>query len=468
MRITRNGGALLNQAAAIVLAAGEGTRMRSAIPKVAHEILGTPIVRYVVDAARAAGVGRIVTVVGHGADAVREIVADTEIVVQEEQLGTGHAVRAAESILTGLEGPVLVLAGDAPLLQPRTLVDMVRTMLGTGAACTLLTARFPDPTGYGRIIRDEHGDVAAIVEQRDLAPGQIGIGECNAGIYCFDAAALFFALARVKPVNAQGEYYLTDVVELMRAEGMGVGALELEDPDDSHGINTRVQLAAAAKLMQARINNAHMLAGVTMTDPGLVWIGPDVKIGRDVTIGPMTELMGETCIADGARIGPSTRILDSVVEADAVVEQSVVRQARIGERAAVGPNSFVRPGTVLGPDTKVGSFVEVKNSTIGEGSKVPHLSYVGDATIGTGVNIGAGSITCNFDGRAKHPTIIGDGAFIGSATMLVAPVEIGPDAMTAAGSAIAKDVPAGALGIERAEQRTIEGWANRRKAENDD
>jgi bifunctional UDP-N-acetylglucosamine pyrophosphorylase/glucosamine-1-phosphate N-acetyltransferase len=459
----------LKQAAAIVLAAGEGTRMRSALPKVAHEILGVPLVRYVVDAARAAGVGRVVTVVGHGAEAVGALVPETEIAVQEQQLGTGHAVRAAESALEGFEGPVLVLAGDAPLLRPETLTELVATWRSTGAGCVLLSARLAEPDGYGRIVRDELGGVMAIVEHRDLTPEQAAIDECNSGIYCFDARTLFSALGRITPANAQGEYYLTDVIALMRDEGLGIGALTLEDPEESHGINTRVQLAYATQLMQRRINVRHMLAGVTMTDPGLVWIGPGVTLGRDVVIEPMSQLTGATSVADGARIGPSTRVFDSVVEAGAVVEQSVVRNARIGERACVGPNSFVRPGTVLGPDSKVGSFVEVKNSSIGEGSKVPHLSYVGDATVGTGVNIGAGSITCNYDGRTKHPTIIGDGAFIGSATMLVAPVEIGPGAMTAAGSAIAKDVPAGALGIERAEQRTIEGWANRRKpAESDE
>jgi bifunctional UDP-N-acetylglucosamine pyrophosphorylase/glucosamine-1-phosphate N-acetyltransferase len=458
----------VKQAAAIVLAAGEGTRMRSALPKVAHEILGVPLVRYVVDAARTAGVGRVITVVGHGAEAVGALVADTETAVQEQQLGTGHAVRCAEAALSGFDGPVLVLAGDVPLLRSETLVALVEKLREAKAACVLLTARFPDPAGYGRIVRDDRGGVAAIVEHKDLTPDHAVTDECNAGVYCFDAALLFDALSRITPANAQGEYYLTDVVALLRADGHAVEALTLAEPDESHGINTRVQLAVAARHMQRRINEAHMLAGVTMIDPSLVWIGPAVTIGTDVVIEPMTVLAGASSIADHVSLGPSTQILDSTVEANALVEQSVVRGARIGERACVGPNAFIRPGTVLGPDTKVGSFVEVKNSAVGEGSKVPHLSYIGDATIGTGVNIGAGSITCNYDGRGKHPTVIGDDAFIGSATMLVAPVKIGDGAMTAAGSAIAKDVPAGALGIERAEQRTIEGWADRRKAENDD
>ncbi|HEY5468752.1 MAG TPA: bifunctional UDP-N-acetylglucosamine diphosphorylase/glucosamine-1-phosphate N-acetyltransferase GlmU [Coriobacteriia bacterium] len=455
----------MKQAAAIVLAAGEGTRMRSSLPKVAHEILGVPLVRYVIDAARDAGVARIVTVVGARADAVGALASDTEIAVQAERLGTGHAVASARAALEGFAGPVLVLAGDVPLLRAETLARLLEVQAGTGAACVVLTARFPDPTGYGRVIRGEGGQVTGIVEQRDLGEANLSCGECNAGVYCFDAERMFSALERVTPHNAQGEYYLTDTIAILRSDGLAVDTVALENADEAHGINTRVQLAHAARLMQHRINVGHMLAGVTMTDPSLVWIGPNVVLGRDVVIEPMSELIGATEVADGARIGPSTRMRDSYVGAGAVVEQSIVREARIGERASVGPNAYLRPGTVLGAGSKAGSFVEVKNSTIGEGSKVPHLSYVGDATLGTGVNVGAGSITCNYDGHAKNRTVIGDDAFIGSATMLVAPVEIGEGAMTAAGSAISKDVPAGALGIERAQQRNIEGWRARRNAE---
>ena len=458
----------MKQAAAIVLAAGEGTRMRSSLPKVAHEILGVPLVRYVIDAARSAGVDRIVTVVGSGADAVGRIAGDTEIAVQGERLGTGHAVGCARTALAGLTGPVLVLAGDVPLLRAETLARLIEVREQTGAACVMLTARFPDPTGYGRVIRDGNGTAVAVVEQRDLTTEQAPCGECNAGVYCFDTEALFAALQRVTPENTAHEYHITDTIALLHGDGLLVETVALENPDEAHGINTRVQLAHAARLMQHRINVGHMLAGVTMTDPSLVWIGPKVVLGRDVVVEPMSELLGATEVADGARIGPSTRMRDSIVGAGAVVEQSTVREARIGEGACVGPNAFLRPGTVLDPGSKVGSFVEVKNSTIGEGSKVPHLSYVGDATLGRGVNVGAGTITCNYDGRTKNRTVIGDDAFIGSDTMLVAPVEIGEGAMTAAGSAISKDVPAGALGIERSQQRNIEGWAARRKTETDE
>jgi len=456
------------QAVAIVLAAGEGTRMRSTLPKVAHEVLGVPLVRWVVDAVLGAGIERIVTVVGHGGDAVAALVPDTETVVQQTRLGTGDAVCAAADALGGFDGPVVVVAGDVPLVRSETLAGLLGSWRSAEAACTVLTALIPDPTGYGRIVRDEAGVVTGIVEQKDLDAGQQAISECNVGIYCFDARSLFDALVHITPANAQSEYYLTDVVALLHAQGRRVTAVALDDIDESHGVNTRVQLAAVARILQRRVNEQHMLAGVTMTDPDLVWIGPGVTIGRDTVIEPMTTLSGDTHVGEGAHVGPGSRVSDSTIGAGALVEQSIVRGARIGERATVGPNAFVRPGTVLEPGSRVGSFVEVKNSTIGEGSKVPHLSYMGDATIGSGVNVGAGSITCNYDGRKKHRTIIGDGAFIGSDTMLVAPVEIGEGAATGAGSAITKDVPAGALGIERTTQRNVEGWADRRKAARDD
>lgn len=452
------------QAAAIVLAAGEGTRMRSARPKVAHELLGVPLVRWVVDAVRGAGAERIVTVIGHGAEAVASLVSDTETVIQQSRLGTGDAVKSAAGALADFDGPVVVVAGDVPLVRSETIAALVQAWSDTSSACVVLTARIPDPTGYGRIIRDAAGFVIGIVEHKDLADDQLSIGECNVGIYCFDSRLLFETLDHITPANAQGEYYLTDVVALLHGGGDRVTALTLDDVDESHGVNTRVQLAAVAGILQRRINEAHMLAGVTMTDPGLVWIGPQVTIGRDVVIEPMTTLAGVTHIGECAHIGPNTRVYDSTIGADAVVEQSVLRGATVSERATVGPNAFLRPGACLASGARVGSFVEVKNSTIGEGSKVPHLSYIGDATIGSGVNVGAGSITCNYDGRDKHRTVIGDGAFIGSDTMLVAPVEIGAGAATGAGSAIVEDVPAGALGIERTAQVNVEGWSDRRKA----
>jgi bifunctional UDP-N-acetylglucosamine pyrophosphorylase/glucosamine-1-phosphate N-acetyltransferase len=450
-------------AAAIILAAGEGTRMRSSLPKVAHRIMGVPMVSLVVAAAREAGCDPIVVVTGHHAEVVEELLSGETCVRQEQQLGTGHAVRSAESLFAGFDGSVVVLSGDTPLMRPATIAGLVEAREGAGAAASLLTACLADPFGYGRIVRDETEEIVGIVEQRDLGGHQESIHEVNTGTYCFDSATLFAHLDRLTDHNAQGEYYLTDIIGVLRSEGHSVIGIESVSHEETWGVNTRVQLAAASRVLQRRINEAHMLAGVTMTDPDLVWVAPTVALGRDVVLEPMTFLYGDTKVEDRAVIGPSSTVVDSTVGEGAVVESSVVRGVRVGAGATVGPMGFLRPGTVLGSRAKTGAFVEVKNSTVGEGSKVPHLSYVGDATIGRDVNIGAGTITCNYDGVNKHHTDIGDGAFVGSDTMLVAPVTIGEGAVTGAGSAITKDVPAGALGIERTEQRIVEGWVARKR-----
>jgi bifunctional UDP-N-acetylglucosamine pyrophosphorylase / glucosamine-1-phosphate N-acetyltransferase len=452
---------------AVVLAAGEGTRMKSEIPKVAHRILGKPLVRWVVDAAREGGAEHVVTVIGHRADIVEGIVGDTTRALQEEQLGTGHAVICALEATGDLSGPVVVLAGDVPLIRAETIARLIDAQVTSGAACVLLSAIFPDPTGYGRVVRDEGGSVKAIVEHRDLSGDMAQIDEGNVGIYCFDGAALSAHLHRLEASNKQQEYYLTDLIAIFVAEDLGVDAIVLDDPDESHGVNSRVQLAEVGKIMQRRINERHMLAGVTMTDPDLVWIGPDVTIGPDTELLPMTSLLGDTRIGTGVLAGPNSRITDSTVGDGAVIDSSVLVQAEVGPGATVGPVAYLRPGALLGPKAKAGACVEIKNSTVGEGSKVPHLSYIGDATIGAGVNIGAGSITCNYDGINKHRTVIEDEAFIGSDTMLVAPVTIGARSVTAAASAITKDVAPGSLSIERGEQREIAGWADKRRAEND-
>ncbi len=448
---------------ALILAAGEGSRMKSDTPKVAHRVLGVPMVRLVVDAARGAGCGRVVVVTGHGADAVEALLEDFEVVRQDEQLGTGHAVKCAAGLLAGVGGSLVVLSGDTPLMRPETIAGLIAVRESSGSAMTLLTAELTDPTGYGRIVRSRDGEVEEIVEDRDASPQQRALTEVNTGTYCFDASVLFAHLERLSNDNAQGEYYLTDMVSVFRAEGLTVSAVLVEDPLDTLGVNSRVQLAEATKVLQRRVNRAHMLAGVTMVDPDLVWISPGVEIGRDVEIWPMSFLAGATRVGDGASIGPDTRVTDSRVGARATVDSSVVVGAIIGDGATVGPAAYLRPGTTLGANAKAGSCVEIKNSTVGDGSKVPHLSYIGDTTIGEDVNVGAGTITCNFDGTAKHRTVIGDGAFIGSDTMLVAPVEIGKDAATGAGSTITCDVPAGSLAVERSDQRVIEGWAARRK-----
>ncbi|TDB38306.1 MAG: bifunctional UDP-N-acetylglucosamine diphosphorylase/glucosamine-1-phosphate N-acetyltransferase GlmU [Actinobacteria bacterium] len=451
-------------AAALILAAGEGTRMKSSLPKVAHRILGIPLVRYVVDAAHDAGCDRVVVVTGHGAEVVEELLGDETCVRQERQLGTGHAVMCADAALKGVSGSLVILSGDSPLLRASTIARLVEARETSRAAAVVLTTTLDDPTGYGRIVRDGAGALSAIVEHKDLGPSQLGITEVNTGTYCFDAEVLFEHLDRLGNANAQGEYYLTDMIALFRAEGLLVADIATDDPLETLGVNTRVQLAEAAKVLQRRINREHMLAGVTMTDPDLVWIAPTVSLGRDIVLEPMTMLAGATVIGDHCIIGPDSRITDSTVGVRVVVDSSVVLGSVIGDDASVGPRAYLRPGTVLEPRARAGTSVEIKNSVVGEGSKVPHLSYIGDATIGKGVNVGAGTITCNYDGARKHRTVIGDGAFIGSDTMLVAPVTVGEGAITGAGSAIAKDVPAGALGIERCEQRNVDGWAARKKA----
>jgi bifunctional UDP-N-acetylglucosamine pyrophosphorylase/glucosamine-1-phosphate N-acetyltransferase len=447
---------------ALILAAGEGTRMKSSTPKVAHRILGVPIVRWVVDAARAAGCDEIIAVTGHRAESVEALIEDVTCVRQEEQLGTGHAVMCARDALAGHDGSLVVLAGDTPLLDPDTISGLVAMRESSGSAVTVLTAHMLDPTGYGRIVRDRDGGVARIVEDKDCTPEERRIAEINTGTYCFDLDVLFAHLDRLGKANAQGEYYLTDIIGVFKSEGLSVSALVTDDPLETLGINSRLQLAEASRVMQRRINRYWMTEGVTMTDPDLVWIGPDVELERDVELLPMTFLMGTTHVGAGALIGPNSRITDSTVAKNAVVDSSVVMGAVVGPSATVGPVAYLRPGAVLEEGSKVGTSVEIKNSVVGMGSKVPHLSYIGDATIGAGVNVGAGSITCNFDGVAKHATVIEDGAFVGSDTMLVAPVRIGSGASTGAGSTITRDVPPGSLAIERSEQRVVEGWAERR------
>jgi bifunctional UDP-N-acetylglucosamine pyrophosphorylase/glucosamine-1-phosphate N-acetyltransferase len=455
-------------AVALVLAAGEGTRMRSEIPKVAHEVLGVPMVRLVVDAATEAGCERVVVVTGHKAEVVEALLDGVSCARQDRQLGTGHAVMCAREALAGTTGSLVVLSGDTPLLRPETIAALIASREDSGSAASVLTTRVDDPSGYGRIVRDDKGSLCGIVEHKDATTGQLAVDEINTGTYCFDAAVLFEHLDRLSTDNAQGEFYLTDMVGIFASEGLGVVSASTDDPAETLGVNSRVQLAEASRVLQGRINERHMLAGVTMVDPSLVWIAPTVTVGRDVTLEPMTFLMGDTSIAEGAHLGPNTRVTDSSVGADARIDSSVVVSAIVGERVTVGPVAYLRPGAVLEAGSKAGTCVEIKNTVVGEGSKVPHLSYIGDATIGRGANIGAGTITCNYDGVRKHRTVIGDGAFVGSDTMLVAPVRIGADAVTAAGSAISRDVPDGSLGIERCEQRAVEGWTERKRARQSD
>lgn len=450
--------------AVLILAAGEGVRMRSSLPKVAHPILGRPMLGYVLAAARSLGPERLVAVLGHGAEHVRPIVGDARVAIQQEQLGTAHAVQCASPELGGFEGTVLVLPGDTPLLTAGTLLDLLERHKTSGAKATLLTARVPDPAGYGRVLRGgPEGEVLRIVEDKDADDEERAIPEINSGVYAFDADTLFEDLGRIGRDNAQAEFYLTDIVELMRRRDALVTAVVAADHREIQGVNSREQLADATGLLQERVNRGLMETGVTIVAPRQTFIGPDVRIGPDTTVWPGTVLEGRTTIGARCRIGPNTRMTDATVGDDATIEFAVVDNAELGQGVGVGPFARIRPGTDMGDQSRAGSFVELKNTAVGRGSKVPHLSYVGDARIGDEVNVGAGSITCNYDGFEKFETVIEDGAFVGSDTMLIAPVRIGAGAVVAAGSAISQDVPPDSLAIERGDQKTIEQWAKKRR-----
>lgn len=445
---------------ALILAAGKGTRMKSQQTKLVHKAAGRAIIEHVTAAARAAGVARITLVLGHGREAVQALFAgqdDISYAVQEQQLGTGHAMLQAESHFRADE-TILVLAGDTPLLQAATLQAFMAAYERQGGGAAILSTRLDDPQGYGRIVRDNKGDFLRIVEEKDADAATKALREINSGMYCFPAGAAFAALRHLGNDNAQGEYYLTDILAILREQGQPVQCICIEAGEDILGINDRRQLAQAEQVLRRRKNDELMLAGVTLVDPAVTYIDSAVQIGPDTVIYPQTMIQGATVIGRDCEIGPATRITDSVLGDRVTVEASRIREAQVGNDCNIGPFAYLRPATVLGDGVKVGDFVEIKNSTIGEHCKIPHLSYVGDATVGREVNIGAGTITCNYDGANKHRTILEDGAFIGSNTNLVAPVTIGQNATTGAGSTITRDVPAGSLAVERAPQRSIEKW----------
>lgn len=443
--------------------------MKSATPKVLHEICGRSLVGHVVAAARELDPEHLVVVVGHAREQVvghlGEIDAGVRTAVQHEQNGTGHAVRMALEELGGrITGTVVVVCGDTPLLTGDTLGGLVATHDADGNAVTVLTAEVPDSTGYGRIVRDpESGAVKAIVEHKDATDAQRAIREINSGVFAFDGALLADALGKVRTDNSQGEEYLTDVLGILREAGHRVGAAVGGDHREILGINNRVQLAEARALLNARLLERAMLAGVTVVDPGSTFIDVTVGFEQDAVVHPGTQLLGETRIGAGAEVGPNTRLKDTVVGASARVDNTVADRAVVGDSASVGPFAYLRPGTRLGTKAKAGTYVEMKNATIGEGTKVPHLSYVGDATIGEYTNIGAASVFVNYDGEHKHHTTIGSHCKTGSDNMFVAPVTIGDGAYTAAGSVITKDVPPGALAVARGQQRNIEGWVARKR-----
>lgn len=461
-------------AAVVVLAAGEGTRMRSRTPKVLHRAGGRPLVGSVLAAAAELEPERVVVVVGAGREQVVDYLtgqtaypAPLSSVVQERQGGTGHAVRIALEALPDVTGTLLVVYGDTPLLRGATLLRLVQAHAEAAADATVLTAVLDDPTGYGRVLRDASGAVTGIVEQKDATAEQRAVQEINSGMYAFDAAALRSALARVSTDNAQGEEYLTDVIGILRTDGRPVGAVVTEDALDVAGVNDRVQLAEAEDVLRGRILEQIMRAGVTVLDPRSTWVEHAVQVGQDATLLPGTRLLGRTTIGAGAVIGPDVTLVDCEVGEGAVVRCSTCEGARIGARASVGPYTYLRPGTVLGDGAKAGGFVEMKNAELGAGAKVPHLSYVGDAEIGEGANIGAATIFANYDGVAKHRTSVGAHARVGSDTVLVAPVSVGAGAYTAAGSVITDDVPPGAMGVARGRQRSVEGWVERRRPGSD-
>ncbi len=450
----------------VILAAGEGTRMKSSTPKVLHPIAGRTLVGHVLNAVDALDPKNVRVVVGAGREQVEahiaEIAPKAVTVFQEKRGGTGHATQLA---LAGLNpsGTILVLAGDTPMLTGTSLAQLLAEHHAGGFTASVMTAEHPDPTGYGRIIRGDDASLLRIVEERDADEIQRDIIEVNSGVYAFDAAKLASAIGKLKNDNSQGELYLTDVIEILRNEGGKIAAVLIDDFIEILGVNDRVQLAESASLLRDRINEDLMKSGVTIVDPLTTWVDATATIAPDVVLAPGTAIHGATTIASGAVIGPRTTLIDCTVAANARVLESQCTEAVIGEGVNVGPYSYLRAGTKLLSGSKVGAYVEMKNATLGEGSKVPHLSYVGDAVIGEGTNIGAATIFVNYDGVEKHYSVVGDHVRIGSDSMLVAPVTIGDGAYTAAGSVITEDVPAGAIGVGRAKQRNVLGWVLRKR-----
>ncbi|MCB9406810.1 MAG: bifunctional UDP-N-acetylglucosamine diphosphorylase/glucosamine-1-phosphate N-acetyltransferase GlmU [Tetrasphaera sp.] len=453
-------------AAVIILAAGEGTRMKSSTPKVLHPIGGLPLLGHAIRAARATAAEHVEVVVRHQRDLVVEYCSsvDPALVVadQDEVKGTGRAVECGLAALPAdLVGTVLVTSGDVPLIEGQTLVDLANAHAASGAAVTVVTAEVADPTGYGRVVRGADGGVERIVEQKDASEAERSIREINSGIWGFDAAVLRDALEQVGTDNAQGEKYLTDVLALARAAGHRVGAHRIDDIWQTEGVNDRVQLAKLGRVLNDRVCEKWMRAGVTIVDPATTWIDTDVTIGQDARILPGTQLLGATIIGSGAVIGPEVTLIDTEVGEEAEVERAKANLAVIGAGATVGPYSYLRPGTVLGAKGRIGGFVETKNAQIGEGAKVPHLTYAGDVEIGPGANIGAGTIFANYDGVAKHRSRIGKDSFVGSHTVVISPVDVADGAYVAAGSALTQDVDPGEIAVARAKQRNVPGWVAR-------
>lgn len=455
---------LMTNTYAIVLAAGQGTRMKSDLYKVLHPVCGKSMVAHVIDNIIELGASRIVTIVGHGAEKVEETLGNrSEYALQAEQLGTAHAVQQAEQLLGDLDGTTLVVCGDTPLIRTETMEQLVAYHNETGAQATILTAIAEDPTGYGRIIRGEEGQVLRNVEQKDANAEEQQVKEINTGTYCFSNRALFETLKKVKNDNAQGEYYLPDVVGILQAEGARVSAFSTNDFSETLGVNDRFVLSQAESVMRQRIAERHMRNGVTIINPDHTYISAEAKIGRDTVLQPGTMIEGQAVIGEKCVIGPNSQIVDSIIGNEVKIHSSVVLSSEIGSQTSVGPFAHIRPEASIGSRARIGNFVEVKKSTLGDDTKVSHLSYIGDATLGNNVNVGCGAITVNYDGKNKHQTVVEDDVFVGCNSNLIAPVTVKKGSFVAAGSTISKDVPENTLAIARSRQENKEDYVTKLK-----
>lgn len=447
---------------ALILAAGQGKRIKSNLPKVLHKVCGKEMVNHVVDIMRDAEIEEVNIIIGKGAELVKERTNSRNVSYsfQDQQLGTGHAVKCAKDFLTDKEGIVAIFTGDAPLISKETVENLIETHINNKNTGTLLTSLVDNPTGYGRIIRDGE-EISEIVEHKDCSKEQLNVREINAGMYCFDIQALLNALEKLSNNNAQGEYYLTDVVSILKSEGKRLGAV-ITDFEETIGVNSRAELAQTEAIMKKNINKKHLENGVTIIDPNNTYIGVDVVIGQDTIIYPGNVIEGKTTIGTDCILYPNSRIVDSIIDNEVEIQSSVIIESSIGKETTVGPFAYIRPESNIGSKVRIGDFVEIKKSTIGDNTKVSHLTYIGDAEVGEDCNFGCGTVVVNYDGKNKHKTIIGNHSFIGCNTNLVSPVEVKDNTYIAAGSTITNEVPEGSLAIARAKQRNIEGWVNKK------